>query len=435
MLQVWEDPSTLRRGARIKPGERVISVASGGDNVLSLLLDNPSLVVGVDYSPAQVHVCELKRLGIKHLDYWQFLCLIGIGEDHAGGLSRVDIYTKLLRKHLPEQVAKFWDEKMNFIENGLIHAGIYEQYFKTFAQVVRPFAHSRETIRSLLCIKDPDKQREFYDKHVDTFLWRVLCRLYFGDVLIGRCPPFYEKADVNVGEHFLQRLRHVMRDVPACDNHYLEYVLLGDITGEFGLPEYLQPQNFELLKSRVDSLYLTQGDLVDYLAEHKEEFNVIDLSNIFDFVPDNVHQTYRNTVSKYARLGSRVINWTFVPVSDAKLDFTPFSPGMHVERPLSVYLNSLERAWFYQTFVIQMVMYKDGQVYTNGSSLNGISNVHKNGFTNGQLNGCSCEYLNGNSNGYHDYKVGANNNANGHTKPVTDGNGHLYTNGNLNAVN
>ena len=42
---VWEDAAVLREGLRIRPGERVLSIASAGDNCLAMLADDPALVV------------------------------------------------------------------------------------------------------------------------------------------------------------------------------------------------------------------------------------------------------------------------------------------------------------------------------------------------------------------------------------------------------
>src|SRR4029079_15006538 len=46
--QVWEDHLLLERGLRIEPKDHVVSVTSGGDNVLALLLQEPRRITAID---------------------------------------------------------------------------------------------------------------------------------------------------------------------------------------------------------------------------------------------------------------------------------------------------------------------------------------------------------------------------------------------------
>lgn len=342
----------MREGLDIKEGERVLCIASGGDNALSLLLDEPKEVVAVDFSSAQIAVAALKKYAIKLLAYDEFACLLGFGPPETGGNSRVTIYVKKLRPHLPDIMVNFWDEKLDLIHNGLIYEGIYEKYFRTFAHVVRPIAHGEEIIRKLFTITSLEEQRKYYDDVIDTYLWRLCCRMYFGDVLVGRCPAFYERSDTNVGDHFYSQIRHIIREVPVKNNFYLEYILMGTISGNNGLPDYLDPANFEKLKPKVDRLRLVQGDVIQYLNNGKA-YECIDLSNIFDFIPCSEHDTYKDVVLKHATLGARICHWTFVPMKHAPLN--KLGSESEIDEELSQRLNYNERAWFYQTFTVQRI--------------------------------------------------------------------------------
>ena len=52
--QVWEDTATLRQALMVKQGDTVFSIASAGDNVFGLLLDDPAKIVALDFNPSQV---------------------------------------------------------------------------------------------------------------------------------------------------------------------------------------------------------------------------------------------------------------------------------------------------------------------------------------------------------------------------------------------
>ena len=67
----WEDPELLIEVFEM--GGKYISIASAGDNSLSLLTKNPELVYTVDLSIPQIACCELKKYAVKNLDYETFL--------------------------------------------------------------------------------------------------------------------------------------------------------------------------------------------------------------------------------------------------------------------------------------------------------------------------------------------------------------------------
>jgi S-adenosylmethionine-diacylglycerol 3-amino-3-carboxypropyl transferase len=384
VCQVWEDTRPLRAALAIQQGENVLCVASGGDNAFSLLLDRPRSVMAVDYSKAQILLCRLKQAAIKHLGYEEFTCLLGLGPrevrgDGQGGggeegavRSSVEIYHQRLRDHLDEDVREYWDKdvQQDSIRGGVVHCGKYEQYFRIFAHVIRPLVHDEQTTRDMLSIRDAGAQRAFYDSVWDTWLWRAMVRLYMGDVLIGRCPPFYQRSDMNIGQHFLQRMRHCLRDMPIADNFYLEYILTGKLGGITSLPDYLQRENFATLKSRIDDVHFIQGEVIKHMeAAAMEGLHVADLSNIFDFVPEDQHDYYRRAVMEHMSPGSRICYWTFVPMTAGKLAQlnVPFSPLARIDRDKCERYNQQERAWFYQSFVLQCIQ--------------GEARVHRNGYT------------------------------------------------------
>ena len=73
--QCWEDPTTLIKALRISPEDNVISIASGGDNTLALLLENPKSITAIDSNPAQIYLCELKIKAIHEKVYGEVAIL------------------------------------------------------------------------------------------------------------------------------------------------------------------------------------------------------------------------------------------------------------------------------------------------------------------------------------------------------------------------
>jgi len=58
--QCWEDADILLEALNVQAGAVCISIASAGDNTLSLLTQNPGRVIALDLSPTQLACLELR---------------------------------------------------------------------------------------------------------------------------------------------------------------------------------------------------------------------------------------------------------------------------------------------------------------------------------------------------------------------------------------
>jgi S-adenosylmethionine-diacylglycerol 3-amino-3-carboxypropyl transferase len=76
--QCWEDPAVDRQALALTPEDRVLVITSAGCNALDYALLG-ARVVAVDANPRQNHLLELKRAGIRTLDFEPFFSLFGEG--------------------------------------------------------------------------------------------------------------------------------------------------------------------------------------------------------------------------------------------------------------------------------------------------------------------------------------------------------------------
>ena len=65
---VWEDERIIEDGLRPKPGETVLSITSGGDFSLQLLLHDVT-VHSIDFNPRQTYLLDFKRAAAVELDH------------------------------------------------------------------------------------------------------------------------------------------------------------------------------------------------------------------------------------------------------------------------------------------------------------------------------------------------------------------------------
>ena len=301
----WEDAEYLLKGLDLQPGDRVLSIASAGDNCLALLSESPSVVIAADLSYPQLLLTELKRTALAHLDYEDLPGFLGITE-HP---NRTSLYQHL-RLHLQPSTRSYWDSHPALIEEGLADQGKLEKYFRLFTQKVLPLIHNQRTITRLLETKSPEDQRAFYDKKWNTWRWRMLFRIFFSRVVMarkGRDPEFLRQVDGPVHKQiFDQAEAHLMHE--ACTkNPFLRKIL----TGTFGdmLPPYLQPDRYEQIRKNLGALDIRHGYIHQLEAGSYDAFN---LSDIFEYMD---HATFQGTalaLINQANPGARLAYWNLM---------------------------------------------------------------------------------------------------------------------------
>src|SRR5262245_30438643 len=61
--QIWEDPVVDLEALAVEPHHHIVTIASGGCNVLSYLTANPNKITAVDLNRAHVALTRLKLCG------------------------------------------------------------------------------------------------------------------------------------------------------------------------------------------------------------------------------------------------------------------------------------------------------------------------------------------------------------------------------------
>jgi S-adenosylmethionine-diacylglycerol 3-amino-3-carboxypropyl transferase len=229
---VWEDADILCEAlAPCARQGKILSVASSGDNALALLTLDPKEIVAVDLSAPQLACLELRIAAFKELDYTGLCQFLGV----LSSKNRVETYQNLLKPHLSINTIAFWDERLNEIRNGIIHAGKFERYLRLFGKWVLPLIHSHSTIEELLKLKSEEERIRFYERKWDSWRWRLLFKIFFSRFVMGRAgrdPSFFNHVEGTVGERILTRTKQALTASSVHENPYLYYILKGNFSTE-----------------------------------------------------------------------------------------------------------------------------------------------------------------------------------------------------------
>ena len=76
--QCWEDTEVLLESLDIQENDICFGILSAGDNVFSMLVENPKKVVALDISFPQIALAKLKMEVFNSLSYEEMLEFMGV---------------------------------------------------------------------------------------------------------------------------------------------------------------------------------------------------------------------------------------------------------------------------------------------------------------------------------------------------------------------
>lgn len=346
----WEDPEILREALQIKSGDVCLSVMSGGCNTLSLLLDNPALVVAVDFNPNQCHLLRLRIASFRGLDHGEKLELLGI----RPSARRSELYRRV-RPLLPTAAQSFWDSNLRLIDKAVQFRGRLERYITAFGAMLRLFYGKKRVLRFFAC-PDLEAQRKFYGTEWDGVLWRSLFDVFFSRTVMTRTKDRQHFRHVDFrsfGKIFRARTEWAFTEIPIRNNYFLAVALLGNYLDEQSLPTYLREDTHEVLRSRVERIEIINGDLERYLVNAPGSyFDKFNLSNILDWASERNFHKFHRELARVARGGARFCYWNTLLTRSIPTDI----PEIESHKDLAQQLQKRDRSGFlYANFEVGTV--------------------------------------------------------------------------------
>ncbi len=340
----WEDAEILLKGLKVKPGSKVLSIASGGDNSLSLLTTGAEKVIAVDLSIAQLRLVELKKEAIRTYGQPQYREFMGFTPTPF----RRKLY-HILRKNLSPETQAYWDRHYALIQKGLIYQGKFEKYFRLFALRILPFIHSKKKVRQVFVAKSEEEQQHFYQEHWNTARWRLFFKVFFGKWVMGRLgrdPEFFRQVDIPVSQYIFQMAERELSSAKAQENHFLYFTLNGHFQGRS--PHYLREENYNLIRKNIDRLHLFEGLAEDALKAHPN-IDYLNLSDIFEYMDPELFRQVGQKLLDLSAPKARMAYWNLmVPRELSEIFPERIKKDVKASEDLSV----SDKGFFYRKFII-----------------------------------------------------------------------------------
>jgi S-adenosylmethionine-diacylglycerol 3-amino-3-carboxypropyl transferase len=335
--QVREDSLLDQRVIeRLGKGVEVLMVASGGCTACLLAtLPQISRLHLVDPNPAQIALARLKLRLLAHCDPADRLSLLGhaaIPEEQR----RLALARELAALDLPPTA-------LGAVELlGKIGPDTAGRYEALFAKLREALSEVSDDVAALLQLRDPSEQSR--RAHPSTRLGKALDAAFdsvmalpnliglFGEgATRNRCEPF--------SRHFVGRTRHVLATLPAVDNPYLWQLLHGAFPDGVTYPWLGAPK-----PGRLPEVKWTVATMTDALRGRREEYDVIHLSNILDWLsPQEARSTLELAWGALRRGGL-----TFIRQLNSSLDVPALGTHFEWQEDLARELHVRDRSFFYR---------------------------------------------------------------------------------------
>jgi S-adenosylmethionine-diacylglycerol 3-amino-3-carboxypropyl transferase len=317
--QIWEDPAVDLAALAINPSCRVVTIASGGCNVLNYLAADPAEIVAVDLNPAHIALTRLKIGALQHLpDYRSFFQFFGVAKDRAN----VALYDTHLRDRLDETTRRFWDHRtllgrrrIAFFAKGLYHQALLGKFIGFLHGFARLLGQHPSR---LLGAQSLAEQRSIFDAEIEPLfrapLVRLLSRHPFILYSLGIPPSQFaslvEASSGNLAGLYHDRVRHLACDFDLSDN-YFAWQAFGRRYGSDSrapLPPYLQQSNYQAIRGRLSRVTTHTSSMTAWLAGEKiESCDRYILLDSVDWMDGPTLTALWLEIRRTARPGARVI--------------------------------------------------------------------------------------------------------------------------------
>lgn len=279
--QIWEDPEVDLTALKIKKDKsKIMTIASGGCNVMNYLTEDPAAIKAVDLNPAHVALTRLKLCAAKHLpgynSFFQFFA-------HADSKDNVMLYNRYIKPNLDPVSRKYWEgrrltgeKRINYFRKNIYQFGLLGRFISAVHFVAKIYGKDP---REILTAKSMDEQKEIFDRTLapifDKKFVRFICNMPPALYGLGIPPAQFDelKGKQEMADVLRDRLHRLACEFPIQDN-YFAWQAFGrgyDREKRLAVPRYLTEENYEKMKAAADRAEVFQTSLTEFLSSQPQD--------------------------------------------------------------------------------------------------------------------------------------------------------------------
>lgn len=274
--QIWEDPDIDIEALALMPHHRVITIASGGCNILNYLAADPAEILAVDLNPNHVALTRLKLAALKDLpSYEDFFRFFGEANDKANRRA----FDDFLSHRLDAETRRYWEKhiplhgrRINMFARNLYRYGLLGRFIGVLHAVARLHGKSLHPIVNARSVAE---QREHFERTIaplfDYKSIRFLSRTPVSLYALGIPPAQYDElvaaSNGDPASVLRSRVEKLACDFPIQENYFAwqAFARSYDTLNRSAVPAYLRHDVYDVIRTRTNRVSVRQASLTEFL--------------------------------------------------------------------------------------------------------------------------------------------------------------------------
>ena len=274
--QIWEDPDVDLQALALQPHHRLITIPSGGCNVLNYLAADPAKIIAVDLNPNHVALTRLKLAALANLpSYEAFFQFFGVAKDKANR----EAFDECLSARLDADTRDYWQQRVplrgrriNIFSRDLYRYSLLGRFIGILHIVAR--LHGKR-LEKIVSARNSAEQRALFDRVIaplfDYKSIRLLSKSPVSLYALGIPPAQYDElvssSDGDAISVLKQRVEKLACNFPIQENYFAWQAFTRgyDIENREAIPAYLRRDVYDVIRTRTDRVEVHHDSLIDFL--------------------------------------------------------------------------------------------------------------------------------------------------------------------------
>ncbi|MGB3501432.1 MAG: DUF3419 family protein [Mesorhizobium sp.] len=315
--QIWEDPEVDIEAMQLGEGHRVVTIASGGCNILAYLSVSPASIDAVDLNAAHIALNRLKLTAMTRLPaYEDVLRFFGT----ANVPHNSQAYDRFIAPHLDATSRAHWEKRdilgrrrITVFDRDFYRTGLLGLFIGAGHRISKLFGVDPADIIKAQNIGE--QRRFFHEKLAPIFdrpLLKAITRSKASLFGLGIPPAQYDALAQGrpMVEVLRQRLEKLACHYPLKDNYFARQAFGRSYAapGEAALPRYLDKRHFPAIRDNAGRVRVHHTDFGSLLAQKPaasvDRYILLDAQ---DWMTDDQLNALWSEITRTAAQGARVI--------------------------------------------------------------------------------------------------------------------------------
>ncbi|SIQ53689.1 S-adenosylmethionine-diacylglycerol 3-amino-3-carboxypropyl transferase [Rhizobium sp. RU35A] len=337
--QIWEDPDVDMAGMELREGHSIVTIGSGGCNMLAYLSCQPASIDVVDLNPHHIALNRLKLAAFSALPNHSDVVRLLASENTR---TNTKAYDNFIAPKLDAATRAYWDKRtlsgrrrISVFDRNIYRTGLLGRFIAAGHLLARLHGVDLTEMANARSLRE---QRQFFESHIAPLFDKPLIRWLtsrksslFG---LGIPPQQYDElaslaAEGSIAPVLRQRLEKLACHFPLRDNYFAwqAFVRRYARPHEGQLPTYLKPEHYRQIRNNVSRVKVHHATFTELLSEKAagtvDRYVLLDAQ---DWMNDRQLNELWAEITRTAAPGARVI---FRTAAEKSIIEDRLSPAIH----------------------------------------------------------------------------------------------------------